>query len=69
MLRHTGDIATNSISSTMHAKSFEGMMLESSLRHALRREEFVVNYQPLVNIDPREILESFQSPPLQVYFS
>lgn len=53
----------------MHAKSFEGMMLESSLRHALRREEFVVNYQPLVNIDPREILESFQSPPLQVYFS
>lgn len=34
----------------MHAKSFEKMILESNLRRALDREEFVVYYQPFVNI-------------------
>jgi diguanylate cyclase (GGDEF)-like protein/PAS domain S-box-containing protein len=40
----------------MHAKSFEKMMLESSLRRALDREEFVVYYQPLVNISSGQVV-------------
>ncbi len=40
---------------TMHDKSFEKMMLESSIRRALDREEFVVYYQPLVNISTGKI--------------
>ena len=40
---------------TMHAKSLEKMILESSLRRALDREEFVVYYQPLVNISTGKI--------------
>ena len=39
----------------MHAKSFEKMVLESTLRRALDREEFVVYYQPLVNIGTGEM--------------
>ena len=40
---------------TMHAKSFEKMILENSLRSALDREEFVVYYQPLVNISTGQV--------------
>lgn len=34
----------------MHARTFEKMKMETSLRRALDREEFVVYYQPLVSI-------------------
>ena len=40
----------------MHAKSFEKIMLESSLRRALDRDEFVVYYQPLVNISTEQVV-------------
>jgi predicted signal transduction protein with EAL and GGDEF domain len=40
----------------MHIKSFETMMLENNLRRALDREEFVVYYQPLVNINTGEVV-------------
>lgn len=35
---------------TMHAKCVEKMILESGIRKALDREEFVVYHQPLVNV-------------------
>ncbi|MFN3531258.1 MAG: EAL domain-containing protein [Candidatus Brocadia sp.] len=40
----------------MHAKSFEKMIMERNLRRALEREEFVVYYQPLVNIGTGQIV-------------
>ncbi len=40
----------------MHARTFEKMKLETSLRRALDREEFVVYYQPLVNISTGQVV-------------
>ncbi|MEP9411579.1 MAG: EAL domain-containing protein [Candidatus Brocadia sp.] len=40
----------------MHADSFERMIMERNLRRALDRGEFVVYYQPLVNIDTGQIV-------------
>lgn len=40
----------------IHAKSFEKMLLESNIRRALEREEFVVYYQPLVNISTGQVV-------------
>lgn len=40
----------------MHEKTFEKMKLETSLRRALDREEFVVYYQPLVNIRTGQVV-------------
>lgn len=40
----------------MHEKTFEKMKLEASLRRALDREEFVVYYQPLVNIRTGQVV-------------
>jgi diguanylate cyclase (GGDEF)-like protein/PAS domain S-box-containing protein len=40
---------------SMHAKSFEKMMMESSLRHALEHEEFIVHYQPIITISSGKI--------------
>ncbi|MDN3515662.1 MAG: EAL domain-containing protein [Candidatus Brocadia sp.] len=42
--------------SSMHIRSFEKMVLESNLRRALDREEFVVYYQPLVSISTGQIV-------------
>ena len=39
----------------MNRKSVERQSLEGSLRHALRRKEFVLHYQPKVNLDTGEI--------------
>lgn len=39
----------------MHAKSFEKMKLESSLRRALEYGEFVVHYQPIINISSGQV--------------
>ncbi len=41
---------------SMHAKSLEKMVLEHNLRRALDQEEFVVHYQPLVNISTGQIV-------------
>ena len=40
----------------MHERTFEKMKLETSLRRALDREEFVVYYQPLVNIRTGQVV-------------
>lgn len=40
----------------MHAASFEKMIMERNLRRALDRGEFVVYYQPLVNIGTGQIV-------------
>lgn len=40
----------------MNAKAFERLAMENSLRRALEREEFVVHYQPRLNINTGEII-------------
>lgn len=40
----------------MYAETLEKMLLESNLRHALDRGEFVVYYQPLVNIGTGKVV-------------
>ena len=42
-------------SSEVTAASFEHLMLETSLRRALEREEFVLHYQPIVDLRSRRI--------------
>ncbi len=42
-------------SSEMGARALEKFMLESSLRHALERQEFQLHYQPQVNLGTGEI--------------
>ena len=39
----------------MNAKAVEHLIMESSLRHALDRDEFVLHYQPQVDLHSREI--------------
>ncbi|NOX42693.1 MAG: EAL domain-containing protein [Gammaproteobacteria bacterium] len=39
----------------MNAKAVEHLILESSLRHALERDEFVLHFQPQVDLHSREI--------------
>ena len=41
--------------SEMHAKIIERMELEEDLRRAIEREEFILNYQPIVRLDTQEI--------------
>ncbi len=41
---------------SLHAKASDQLALESSLRRALDREEFVLHYQPKVNIKTRRIV-------------
>jgi diguanylate cyclase (GGDEF)-like protein len=43
-------------SETMNASSFERLLLENALRKALDREEFLVYYQPQINIDSGKIV-------------
>ena len=40
----------------MHAKSLEKMVLESNLRRALDHEQFLIYYQPLVNINTGKVV-------------
>lgn len=40
----------------MNAKAFERLALENSLRRALENKEFIVYYQPKLNIDTKEII-------------
>ncbi len=39
----------------MNAKAVEHLIMESSLRHALERDEFVLHFQPQVDLHSREI--------------
>ena len=39
----------------MHAKTLQMLKLETDLRHALRRHEFELYYQPIVNLSDREV--------------
>lgn len=39
----------------MNAKAVEHLIMESSLRHALERDEFVLHYQPQIDLHSREI--------------
>lgn len=41
---------------SMNAKAFERLSLENNLRRALSRDEFVVYYQPKINIDKKLII-------------
>ncbi len=41
--------------SDMTAKAFERMLLENALRHALEREEFILHYQPRINLKTDEV--------------
>ncbi len=43
-------------SADMGAKAFERLTLETSLRHALRRKEFLLYYQPQVDMDSGRIV-------------
>jgi len=45
---------------TMNSRAFERLSLESSLRHALERDEFLVYYQPRVEISSGKLL-SFEA--------
>lgn len=40
----------------MNTKILERLALETSLRHALKRNEFIVYYQPQVNTDNRQVI-------------
>ena len=40
----------------MHAEALERMELENDLHHALGREELVIHYQPIVNLETRRVL-------------
>jgi diguanylate cyclase (GGDEF)-like protein/PAS domain S-box-containing protein len=42
-------------SSEVNAASFEHLMLETSLRRALEREEFVLDFQPIVDLRTRRV--------------
>lgn len=42
-------------SSDMSAKNFERLSLETSLRHALEREEFVLHYQPQLDLQSGKV--------------
>jgi len=42
--------------STMNAKALERLMMENSLRHAMERQEFVLYYQPQININTEQIV-------------
>ncbi|NEQ55259.1 MAG: EAL domain-containing protein, partial [Leptolyngbya sp. SIO3F4] len=39
----------------MHDQALEALQLESNLRQAIKRQEFVVNYQPIVSLTTGEI--------------
>jgi len=39
----------------MNVRAFERLAIETALRHALRRREFVLHYQPKVNLDSGKI--------------
>ncbi len=41
---------------SMHVEAFGRMVLENSMRKALSREEFIVHYQPLVDIRSRHVI-------------
>jgi diguanylate cyclase (GGDEF)-like protein/PAS domain S-box-containing protein len=43
-------------SADMTARAFERLSLETSLRHALERNEFVLHYQPQIVVDSGEII-------------
>lgn len=43
-------------SRAMNAEAFQKLSLESHLRKALERDEFVLYYQPLVNVDSGEVV-------------
>ena len=43
-------------SADMSAKAFERLALETSLRHALERQEFLLYYQPQVDLDTSKIV-------------
>ncbi len=43
-------------SADMSAKAFERLMLETSLRHALERQEFLLYYQPQVDMNTNKIV-------------
>jgi EAL domain-containing protein (putative c-di-GMP-specific phosphodiesterase class I) len=43
-------------SRAMNAEAFQKLSLESHLRKALERDEFVLYYQPLVNVDNGEVV-------------
>jgi len=43
-------------STDMSARAFQSLTMESSLRHALEREEFVLFYQPQVDIESNRIV-------------
>jgi len=45
---------------SMNARAFERLSLESSLRHALEREEFRVHYQPRIDVSTGELI-SFEA--------
>ena len=40
---------------SMNNKTHDRLKIESDLRHALKRNEFLVNYQPLINLDTGRI--------------
>jgi len=54
--KESGRNAYHFFAPEMNARVFERMSLEHSLRHAIEREEFLLHYQPQIDIHSRRII-------------